>query len=220
MHRGSGLGEVPNYRDLEVQWVGFESTLDNPGDSTKVTGGDTFDVVAGSGGLQHDEVAELVGYEIMSDIRETGVTPDTQQGSVYNEVVFGMDETRGATFNGVSSSEIPDFDNTTGSDSSRIEGRETVDNSLLESFWVFMSHQFEDTGTGIAAGGNGNNLYEKSVHYRDFLEHGPLVTIHSEVGLAHNHTCLQSIAGQSRADTNIKMYWNIHEAEDLGINVL
>lgn len=223
VHRGSdGLESLPNYRDLEVQWVGLESTLDNPSDSTKVRGNYAWDPVQDSGGLAHDEVAELVGYEINADIRETGVTPDTQQGSLYLETIFGLQEVSGTTFGltGTSSSEIGDFQNTTSSSSSRIEQREVVDNSLLESFWVFNSHQFEDTGTSMAAGGAGNNSYQKNIHYRDFLEHGPLVTIHTEVGMGFNHTCLQSISGQSRGEANAKLYWNIHEAEDLGINVL
>jgi len=204
--------------DIVVQALGIEGTLKNPGNGDRLTGAKTYEI---ANSLQHDEIAELIGYEYQHDVRETGTENNTEQGSAYSELqlAFGHDEER--SYPGIDSLGFEDIkeDDTTGNDSD-MEAFSAQDYDMLENTWLAYVPQFEDTGTSLAAGGYVSGPVHKQMWYRDLFGGGPVVTKHADIGIGQRMVCSNSISGQVRGEGLVQLYWTVHDADDIGLTVL
>lgn len=203
----SGDGDY-SYHHLDQQNIMVETSLAGPSDGNRSR---HFEQVDPAGGLQHGEIAELVGYETHCMTRLSSATNITAQNVLYCEHIsginFNLDDVPS------SSSESPSEVDDTGAN---VSVRNYNSNQLLEEFFTYHEVQVYDTTNSTGAGGPGSNYYNNAVWYPDLgFERGPLLTKNDDMEFSSDFLALLGGGAANFEDAwYVNFYWRIHETND------
>lgn len=227
MQMGSGSGEV-DYGDFEYETYSAQIVVNENNDST----GDTsaggfvlveFDPLKGSGGLDTNQVAELVYLETYAFLEFEDETGDQNVGTSA--------EFRGCVGINLPASSQAFIDNNDNNpqnpvegtvistqdiaeDNVLAEGASAVDDRRLQIFKAAGGPPFDDQGNGI-----GGNVYTTDWHseksYRELTGRGPVLDSNDSMTMALRCVSEDTII-QTQGDLKVHAVFDVSETEDGG----
>lgn len=208
--RGGSYGydnppEPPSFRGIDAYRMFFQQDIPD-GDLTGSTS-DTFNDKATksikSGGLEQDQMAEILGWELehhlVSILPEgsAGTTPGRAQSTMA--VVLAENDSEGTTTDGHT-----DFKRENGSEGELI-------NSKAHGY-----QGFNDTtnGTGGLGNASGQRQGPRQFWYRDFLKHGPVITDQSDSLTLYADLVVSQVDNEDvQARFAAKLFTNIYDVD-------
>lgn len=216
-----------DYSDYEYQTVVAETAVDGEdvdgdGDAEmRVIDGYEFDPLGAVGGLDSNEVAELVYFELQPSLEPEPADTETQQTNTDLEYrgLFGANLPTGATIGGGTQPRL-----TNRLEAERVEerevggrgprGLETTDDRIFQPFLTRGVYPFQNSGEGTAAASiNDGNIYSKA--YRDLLGRGPVLDSNDTITV-NTQMNAGDLIGALTATTRIHMIWDTAEVDDAG----
>jgi len=215
-------GGSTDYSDFEYQQLSARlSTADSTGGTdTNVDGSGavSFDVLGGIGGLDNNEVAELVYLEtnvIMEfedEVDDQNVGTDVQgRGVIGADLPLG----EGAFIQGKNpvDGQLFDLQNTDDSFSS-MSGNSTSDDRMFQLFTVSGGHPFDDETNGVGGSANHENFYAEKP-WRELTGRGPVLDASDDIVVALDINAGDSIISQA-IEARFHMVWDVAEVSDAG----
>lgn len=212
---------VVDYSDYRHQNVNLQYDLPNQetgGGNGRAAYSYTFDPLDDVGGLDSNEVAELVYLETIAFIEYEDETADQNVGATENFVgMIGANLSpnnfgeRGVTVEG----EIIESDTTV--DTSVLQttfGDSTTDSSAFQPFKVTDNAPFDDEANGLG-GGSGAGLFHAEKAYRDLTGRGPVLDQTDNMEAIGRIISSDSVI-EVRGNLNLHMIWDIAEMDESG----
>jgi len=212
-----------DYSDYEYQQFEVQLVVEGDGsdDAATVDGLIQLDPLDPIGGLDNNEVAELVGYRMHVGIEVEDSAEDGDQ-NVGASIEFRG--TFGANFNGaedsISLNEIGErsadtaFLNSTGATDTQVNATSTARDEVFDSFRVTGAAPFDDQGNGLGGGGD-STLQTLEHYYRDTVGRGPVLDSNDDLGIvafliASDH--IVPVAGIIQGH----LIWDVAQTDDAG----
>lgn len=222
-----GGNVASDYSDYEYQVASAQVILvennDSTGDSSpRASCHIEFEPLDTAGGLDNNEVAELVYLETQAVLEHEDEPADQDVGTsseVRGNIGINLPPTEGAyvdnnagSQNTVTGTVVDPVD--IAEDNVLIEGTTRVDDRYLQAFKVVGGPPFDD-GTSGPGGNNFSTFFRAEKHYRQMVGRGPVVdstdTITALITTAAEDTVIQIIG-----DVKIHMIWDVAEVSDAG----
>lgn len=221
-------GTDVDYSDFEYQTVLIENILNPEGEANpRGLYSAVIEPLDAIGGLDTNEVAELVYYELQVDIEPEGEGggDQTRSTAVEHRGVFGANLPEGGTmdFNG----DEPNLTTIDSADPVQIRGSSTGsteinganEDGLFQQFAARGVYPFDDSGlettqTGVS-GGNVNNplVYERN--YRSLTGRGPVLDANDDIvvnAVLVGSDLISNVIGTVR----LHLVWDTAEVDDAG----
>jgi len=220
-------GDEVDYSSFEYQTMASFLQLDG----SPQTGGDSsgaasavqsFEVLGGVGGLDNNEVAELVALEVQAVMEhEDGAADQNVATSTEfrGNVGINLPESEGAFVD-------PNSDRTavgTGSivrvddieeGSVTLKGVTDTDDRRLQHFKVVGGPPFDDETNGVGGNNFSTDFYALK-NYRQLTGRGPILDSNDEVSIALNVAMEDAILGVN-GSVKVHCIWDIAETDDAG----
>jgi hypothetical protein len=221
---GGGMGDDIDYSSFEYQHVLQSLTLDEGDDggsaNPRAVLVSDFEPLGKIGGLDVNEVAELVYYELQLAHEVEGEDPGGQTNSSHMETrgTFGINlpaNKSGGTFvqdgNTPSSNDLVEVNNIN-EDNVQIGLRGNNDSQMLQQFMNYSTTGFD----GSKGGGGGytpNQTYHKN--FRQLTGRGPVLDHNDDMTIAQLFVCSDTIL-QNVSQIRASMVWDVAETDDAG----
>lgn len=216
-----GADHGPDYSDYEYQQALAKHKLSVDSTNNRAVVSWNFDPLEGIGGLDSNEVAELVYYELQVSLEiETESGDQSTSGSVETRGIFGANLLDGATMQ--NNPDEPTITRRFNGDV--IEERDpdtsdpTIDlaseDGLFQMYEARSSVPYGSGGVG-AGGGHINNgqVYEK--HFRDTVGRGPVLDANDDLTL-NNVLIFGDTEVEVSAIIRLHLVWDTAEVDDAG----
>jgi len=218
---GEGAFEGSDYSDFEYQFVHAATSIRGIGSDTNVGQGslNRFDVLEGNGGLNNNEVAELVYYELQAstEFEDENVDQDvatslqmrgTFGANLPNSGLAGIHPPAGQIEDGEVFEESGDA-------STRVAfRREKVDNRIFQIFSANQGVPFDD-GTNGPGGSSSFNTFEAERNYRQLTGRGPVLDSTDDLNVFIDINA-GDVVSQIRGEVRLHMVWDTAEVSDAG----
>lgn len=222
-----------DYGDYEVETFTVSLRNDESSDNTdgniKSSAAFDFEPLTGAGGLDTNEVAELVYLEVYAKVEHEDRFNDQNVGTsteLRGSVGINLPAQTQALID-TGSDPIPNLiegevfeviDTDTPDDTIQAIGGSQTDDRYLQHFTAVGGPPFDDVEVGNMNGAGGNNyssVWHSEKHMRDIFGRGPVIDSQD------NLTVLVSLTGedyiiQIAADVKVMAVWDTAETEDSG----
>lgn len=207
--------EMTDYASFEYQHAQFEHREEG-GNSARSTFAGGIDVLEDRGGLDTNEVAELVSmfYTVRITTDDHGTESVTEEGVAEFRGVIGIDvdsiddllqeEDAGA---GV---ELESNDNSTG----QLQLRSNSKDEVLTHFLTATSTPFS-SDAGSLGGGGGYIAQEERLNFRNMMGRGPVIDSADEIS-AVTRLIKNNVAAVCEATIRMTLVWDISTVDDAG----
>lgn len=218
----SGSADV-DYSDFEYQQIEaqFSITGDGSNDAATVDGLARYDVLEAVGGLDNNEVAELVGYRLQVGLEVEDSAEDGDQdvgSSIEFRGTFGAN--LDGTTDAISSNELGErnietvFFNSTGGTNANISGTSVARDEIFDHYRVTGTFPFDDQTNGPGGGGSLPTL-QLEENYRQTHGRGPVLDSNDDIGVLGFVIAADTVlttAGFVRGT----LIWDVAETDDSG----
>jgi len=215
-----GHEAVTDYSDFEFQQAQFEvfGNPDGSNSNTNLQAGIDLEVLEDKGGLDNNEVAELVYLKIVA-----GIEPEDENGSqgVSSSVelrgTFGINLPKsqaGQVGNGTEKLDNDSIYMMRGLTDTDNRVRHRAENRVLDHFEVRAGLPFDDPGANIA-GNYSDTQYRWWINYRDVTGRGPVLDSNDDLTLNQALICSNSVIPVA-SQVKVSMIWDVAELDDAG----
>ena len=203
-----------DYADFEYQQVTVEQRLEpapnQPGSTSLAIV--NFDVLGDVGGLDNNEVAELVYFslELGFDGADSAIAGDQNVGgTIFVEGSLGSnitDEALPTSGNQVAPAQR---------DNAQTLGYEKSDDAIFEDYMMEASLPFDDEANGTGGGGyvDTGNVHERN--YRALTGRGPVLDQNDDLTIVQQATNNDAVI-QPRVHVTVHCVWDVAETSDAG----
>lgn len=208
-----GMTEI-DYSDFEYQQIYHRHQQDPTGDGANSQVKSDFEVLGGIGGLDNNEVAELVWMEAQVSVQHFQEDADQDVGSeTFFEGIVGANlpaTTALLPADGDQTGEIINTNNTSAS----LNGSDDSEDRVFAPFAVAKTPAFDDQTNGPGGGGGHSTLVVKRP-FRNMVGRGPVLDSSDDLSLL---TSLEQddeiIVG--RGKVSLHCIWDVAETSDAG----
>ena len=207
-----------DYSSFEYQHVEYQHE-ENGGDSARSTFAIGIDPLDQQGGLDINEVAELVGMYVTHNVAADDFTQtsQTQNGNVEYRGVLGSNldslgdlVSSSATAKDREETPIESNDNPDGQ--ARTFGHSKAE--VFHHFSTYLSTPFDDTTNG-SGGGGAYMARERFVNFRDITGRGPVLDGNDEMSVV-SRIIKNNVEYDTEAITRATYIWDVAEVDDAG----
>jgi len=211
-----------DYSDFEYQQVLIENIV-TPGaeNNARIVTSSQIEPLGGIGGLDTNEVAELVYFELQAGLEYEDEDGDQDVGTAAeHRGIFGANLTEGGTLD--FNSDEPNIATISDGDvvqeredgSGRVQINEATEDGLFQQYETRGVLPFDDEANG-PGGGNANNPVKHEKAYRDLTSRGPVLDSNDD--LIVNSVV---VAGDTVIPVNgtvrLHLIWDTAEVDDAG----
>lgn len=218
---GASSGRDVDYSSYEYQQVQFRPSVEGPDDDSTFIGRQSVEVLDQIGGLDSNEVAELVGYHRTATVASADFQTQAslQQGSFSFDYSMGVNldsdtdllvsfQNAGEQTTEIGSQNV-NADFLTGSPAT------TVKDEMLDFASLSYDIGFEDEANGVGAGGD---VPEQSREFmlRASLGAGPVLDSADELGFVFQIEKDNAEVGQLQLVVSYHLIWDVATVDDAG----
>lgn len=210
------MDDPVDYSDFRYQTLLAKLDLVPSGQGASIGGAITAEPLEGAGGLDNNEVAELVNLKVLATVEIEDETDDQDvatTGSLKGAIGANLPlNAQAFTEGGVDiTGDSFDLDNVGSSD---VDGSSKVDDRLFDEYQVSFGQPFDDEANGLGGGGSHEN-YLYSINYRNMTGRGPVLDSTDDITIIQDINVSDSILLTS-GETRVHMTWDIAEVSDAG----
>ena len=205
-----------DYSDYKYQHFQTEVTATNPNNNPQVTGVVNFDPVSTEGGLEQNEVAELVYYDLDVSIEyEKEASAATKASFIEQRGILGANLPLDEDFSlsrGQNNTDTNEVDVRASDSGINVDGQTLTDDRIFQLFQTRAGAAFESTDGG-SSGHHQVTQYRKN--YRDLTGRGPVLDSTDDISLFQSLNAgnvVENVEGQVRGT----LVWDIAEVSDAG----
>lgn len=208
----------PDYSDFKYQHVQFQHE-ENGERSARSTFAGGIEPLAQSGGLEINEVAELVAIRVEADVQ----TDDHGSNSVTEE---GIVEFRGVM--GANLDSLSDLIDSQGTDLDRfetpLESNDNADGQLRtyghdkeEVFYHFLTAAYNafSSDAGGVGGAGGFNTSKETINFRDLVGRGPVLDSNDNISVV-SRVIKNNVLTDIEAHLRATLVWDIATVDEAG----
>lgn len=209
-----------DYSSFENQFVAFEHVMENTDGNARAKSGVEFEPLQGSGGLNQNEIAELVYYELQVSLEFEDEEEGNQNVATASEFrgTLGINLPVDQAFiddDGVLSQTVDsDPDGTVRNCTQRTILAEGVEERILQPYMVRGIAPFDDGLTG-RGGGSVDSGVVYSRNYRDLTGRGPVLDATDDLVLSGTNIIGKGIFEQI-GSARLHLVWDVAEVSDAG----
>lgn len=213
----SGSTDVTDYSDYEYQEVSsiLEVTPASDNDSPNVQTATLVEPLGAIGGLDNNEVAELVYLETMVDIEyEAELATQTVATTCETRGSIGINLTGSSGF--IESRSTPSSTElVNNSDNATFENqlRGAADDQFLQLFQARASPPFD--GSSSPGSGAAYQPFNEKKNWRDLTNRGPVLDSTDDISI-HQVLNLQDCVTPTASQVRLHMVWDTAEVSDAG----
>jgi len=206
-----------DYADFRQQHAVVQIGRDTNGSQNpNIKAATKIEPLSGVGGLQNNEVAELVHLKVLAQIEYEQESADQDVGSASeHRGVIGINlPAKNSAFPQSVSNQIETdiFDDDGGAEFSN--AATLTDNKYLDQYMVRGAPAFDDQVNGTG-GGEGTGSYHNSIHYRNLTGRGPVLDQNDDITALQALNISDSVITES-AQLRLSMVWDVAETSDAG----
>jgi len=212
-----------DYGDFRYQNVSVRHSNDmsDNTDATNVNSTAEVEVepLAGRGGLDTNEVAELVYLEVLTNIEYEQEAADQDVGSASEfrgTVGINLPSTDAALVDNVGT-EIGTaqiIDQSVGGDYPGVDANVTTDDRFLQVFSVQGAPAFDDD-TGGTGGSGFTSQFHSEKYYRELTGRGPVLDSNDTIDTVSRMISADSLIGEI-GNIYLSMFWDVAEVDEAG----
>jgi len=217
-------GDVADYSDFEYQTIEANPTLQgSDGPNVGFDAVYQFEPLEAIGGLDNNEVAELVYLEVHAgiEIEDESDDQNVATGAELRGVVgINLPESQAAFLSTTQSGAPANFDATvirTNPDTEEpftLGGANKAEDRFLQPYRATASPPFDDQTNG-PGGGRSDDAFLAEKSYRDLTGRGPVLDANDDVSISLSLNVGDTIL-QTGADIRVHMVWDVAETSDAG----
>lgn len=213
-------GADTDYSSFENQFVSFEHVMEDTNGNARAKAGVEFEPLQGAGGLNQNEIAELVYYELQVSLEFEDEEEGDQNVATASEFrgTLGINLPTDQAFiddDGVLSQTIDsDPDGTVRNCTQRTILAEGVEERILQPYICRGSPPFDDETNGLGGGSvDSGVVYDRN--YRDLTGRGPVLDATDDLVLSGTNIVGDGILEQI-GTVRAHFVWDTAEVSDAG----
>lgn len=220
----SSDGTDADYSDFRYQFANMEVVANDANGNVRIKTGAEYEPLEGIGGLDVNEVAELVYFELQASVEpedekgdQTRSTAAEFRGAFSINIAPEESQADGDGF--LTGEAITDPPGSERNASANVIRETGVDDRVLQTYMVRAVPPFDDSGiettqTGVSGGSlDGGQYYEKN--FRQLTGRGPVVDSTDSLSLGGTLIAGDLVAGLI-GSVRVHMVWDVAEVDDAG----